>query len=58
MLGVVGVVVAQRALDLPVWTEPIAALLFCATWWVLCWRDLRMVPLNLLVRRGRSEVGG
>ncbi|MGG5257962.1 lipopolysaccharide biosynthesis protein [Phycicoccus avicenniae] len=50
VLLVVGAVVGQRALGLPVWAEPLTALLFVAVWWVLCRRDLALVPLGPLAR--------
>jgi hypothetical protein len=54
VLLVVGIIAGQRALGLPMWSEPVAALLFCATWWMLCRRDLATVPLDRLTRRGTS----
>lgn len=54
VLLVVGVIAGQRALDLPMWSQPFAALLFCGTWWMLCRRDLAKVPLDRLTKRGTS----
>ena len=56
VLLLVGILLGQRALGLPVWTEPVAALLFCAVWWILCWRDLAKVPLDRMIpgRPGRD----
>jgi putative peptidoglycan lipid II flippase len=57
VLLVVGIVVVQRALELPVWAEPVAALLFCAVWWTLCRRDVAMIPLSRLRQLGRRPTG-
>lgn len=45
---------ALHWLDVSVWWEPVAAMVFCLIWWGLSWRDLALLPWDRL-RRGRGH---
>jgi O-antigen/teichoic acid export membrane protein len=47
----VALLVGERRLGLPIATEPLVAIVFCAIWWTASWRDLRLLPLPQPVRR-------
>jgi putative peptidoglycan lipid II flippase len=47
----VGLLVAERRANLPIVAEPVVAVVFCAIWWTLSRRDLRLLPLPRQVRR-------
>lgn len=44
-------------LDVSVWWEPVAALVFCLIWWGLSWRDLTLLPWDRLRLRRRRGAG-
>ena len=42
---IVGLLVAERSLGLPIYLEPVVALGFVLAWWTLSRKDLRLLPL-------------
>ena len=48
--AIVGLLVAERTLGLPIVFEPVVAAVFCLAWWTLSRKDLRLLPLPASLR--------